>query len=72
MLQLAETVKKLTGSKSKIEFRPLPQDDPKQRRPDISKARKILGWEPSINLETGLLKTIIDFENRLVKTRSVM
>jgi UDP-glucuronate decarboxylase len=71
MLQLAEAVKKLTNSKSKIEFRALPQDDPKQRRPDITKARKILGWEPSINLETGLLKTITDFENRLVKTNSV-
>lgn len=72
MLQLAEAVKKLTNSKSKIEFRALPQDDPKQRRPDITKARKILGWEPSINLETGLLKTITDFENRLVKARSVL
>ncbi len=72
MLQLAEAVKKLTNSKSKIEFRALPQDDPKQRRPDITKARKILGWEPSINLETGLLKTITDFENRLVKTSSVL
>lgn len=69
MLQLAETVKKLTNSKSKIEFKQLPQDDPKQRRPDISKAKRILDWTPMIDLEQGLLKTIIDFEKRILQTR---
>jgi dTDP-glucose 4,6-dehydratase len=44
----------VTGSKSRLRYEPLPQDDPKQRRPDISKARRLLGWEPKIDLETGL------------------
>jgi dTDP-glucose 4,6-dehydratase len=44
----------VTGSKSKIRYEPLPQDDPKQRRPDITKARTLLGWEPQIDLATGL------------------
>lgn len=54
MIECAELVLKVTGSKSKITFHPLPQDDPKQRRPDISKAKVLLGWEPKIDLETGL------------------
>jgi UDP-glucuronate decarboxylase len=58
ILELAEKVIKLTGSKSKIIHEPLPSDDPKQRKPDISKAKKILNWEPSVNLEEGLKKTI--------------
>jgi len=58
ILELAEKVIELTGSKSKIVKEPLPSDDPKQRRPDISKAKKILNWEPSVNLEDGLKKTI--------------
>ncbi len=49
-----------TGSNSKIKHEPLPQDDPKQRRPDISKARRLLGWEPKIDLETGL-KLSLDY-----------
>lgn len=60
MLELAERVLRLTGSSSKIEFRPLPSDDPKQRRPDISRARDALGWEPRVQLEDGL-KTTIDY-----------
>ncbi len=56
--QLAETVIRLTGSTSKIDYRPLPEDDPKVRRPDITIARKVLGWEPEISLEEGLKKTI--------------
>jgi len=44
----------VTGSKSRLRYEPLPQDDPKQRRPDINKARRLLGWEPKIDLETGL------------------
>jgi UDP-glucuronate decarboxylase len=58
MLELAEHVLRLTGSKSKIEFAPLPGDDPKQRKPDISLAKSYLGWEPKIQLEEGLTRTI--------------
>jgi dTDP-glucose 4,6-dehydratase len=54
VLECARTVLRITGSKSRIVFRPLPQDDPTQRQPDISKARRLLGWEPKIDLETGL------------------
>lgn len=61
ILQLAETVKRLTGSSSKIIQKPLPSDDPKQRQPDISLAKASLGWSPSINLEQGLEKTIAYF-----------
>jgi dTDP-glucose 4,6-dehydratase len=56
--QLAEAVIKLTNSKSTIDYRPLPEDDPKLRRPDITVARNELGWEPKVNLEAGLRKTI--------------
>jgi dTDP-glucose 4,6-dehydratase len=54
ILECAQHVIKVTGSKSKIAYEPLPQDDPKQRRPDITKARQLLGWEPKIQLEAGL------------------
>jgi dTDP-glucose 4,6-dehydratase len=54
ILECAQLVLKVTGSKSRIRYEPLPQDDPKQRRPDITKARQLLGWEPKIDLETGL------------------
>jgi dTDP-glucose 4,6-dehydratase len=54
ILECARRVLAVTGSKSKLRFQPLPQDDPKQRRPDISKARNLLGWEPRIDLATGL------------------
>jgi len=62
---LAEKVVELTGSKSKMEFRPLPQDDPQQRQPDISKAKAVLGWEPTIQLEEGLRRTIAYFDGLL-------
>jgi UDP-glucuronate decarboxylase len=65
MLQLAESVIRLTGSASKIEFHPLPQDDPMQRQPDITLAREKLGWEPTIELEQGLKKTIAYFDKKL-------
>ena len=58
MLSLAEMIIRMTSSKSKIIYLPLPQDDPKQRQPDISLARKELGWSPAVDLETGLGKTI--------------
>jgi UDP-glucuronate decarboxylase len=65
MIELAEAVLRLTGSKSKLVYQPLPQDDPLQRQPDITLAKKELGWEPTINLEEGLKKTIDYFKTHL-------
>jgi UDP-glucuronate decarboxylase len=65
MLELAEAVIRLTRSKSKLVFLPLPQDDPKQRRPDISLAKEALGWSPKVDLEEGLEKTIGFFKKKL-------
>jgi len=65
MLQLAELTLKLVGGKSKIVHKPLPSDDPKQRRPDISLAQKVLKWEPKVPLEDGLLRTIAYFKPRV-------
>jgi len=58
VLQLAQTILELSGSKSTIEFHELPVDDPRQRRPDISRARTLLGWEPEVGLEDGLSRTL--------------
>jgi dTDP-glucose 4,6-dehydratase len=63
--QLAEAILKITGSRSRIEHRPLPVDDPKVRQPDISRARTLLGWEPKVPLEEGLRATMEDFKVRL-------
>jgi UDP-glucuronate decarboxylase len=65
MLALAHEVIALTGSKSKIELRPLPGDDPKQREPLIEKAEKLLGWKPEVDRRTGLTKTIEYFSSTL-------
>lgn len=65
ILELAEKVIRLTGSKSKLVFLPLPEDDPMQRQPDISLAKKVLGWEPRVQLEEGLMKTIQYFKETL-------
>ena len=66
MLQFAEEILKATGSKSKITYVPLPTaDDPKQRRPDITRARTLLGWEPRVPLEEGLVSTIAYFKTKL-------
>ena len=62
MLELAETIIKLTGSKSELVFKPLPSDDPKQRQPNITKAKEKLGWEPTISLFEGLKPTIKYFK----------
>jgi UDP-glucuronate decarboxylase len=70
MLQLAELVVALTGSTSKILFKPLPQDDPKQRQPDISLAREALGWEPTVQLREGLVETIAYFDRVLASDRA--
>src|SRR5213596_3784840 len=66
ILQFAERIKALTGSKSEIVFRPLPEDDPRVRQPDITKARTLLGWEPRVALEDGLRRTI-DFFRPVVR-----
>lgn len=65
MLELAEKVLRLTGSKSKLVFKDLPQDDPKQRKPDITKAGEVLGWQPRIPLEEGLKHTIEYFKKEI-------
>jgi dTDP-glucose 4,6-dehydratase len=64
--EIAETIIRMTGSKSRIVYRPLPTDDPKQRRPDITRARTLLGWEPKVQLEEGLVKTIEYFRTKVV------
>jgi nucleoside-diphosphate-sugar epimerase len=61
---LAQKVKELAGSTSRIVHRPLPPDDPQRRCPDISKAKKLLGWSPTVSLEEGLKKTITWFTQR--------
>lgn len=63
ILELAKLILKIIGSSSKIEFRPLPENDPKLRQPDITRAKKILGWEPQVDLEAGLKETIGYFNN---------
>ncbi len=68
MLQCAEKVLEVTGSKSEIRFEALPQDDPKQRRPDITKARTLLGWEPKIDLATGLKLSLNYFKSAVAKS----
>jgi UDP-glucuronate decarboxylase len=65
MLELAEKIIKISNSNSKITYMPLPGDDPKQRKPEIEKARNLLNWGPEINLEEGLTKTLEDFRSRL-------
>src|SRR5208337_3176372 len=65
ILELAELVIELIGRKSKIKFEPLPSDDPRQRQPDISKAKAVLGWEPKTQLREGLARTIAYFDNML-------
>lgn len=65
ILQFAETIKRITGSSSEIVFKPLPIDDPKIRRPDITKARAVLGWEPKVALDEGITKTIDYFRGRI-------
>lgn len=65
LLQFAEEVVKLTGTKSKIVFEPLPQDDPKQRQPNITKAKSILGWEPKVDRAEGLRKTYEYFKQHI-------
>jgi len=72
MIECAEIVLKVTGSKSKIRFEPLPEDDPTQRRPDISKAKELLGWSPKIDLESGLKLSLPYFRERVEREKSSM
>ena len=65
VLEFAEAIQRRTGGGSEIVFRPLPEDDPQRRRPDISKAQRVLGWEPRVGLEEGLRETIRYFQGRL-------
>lgn len=66
MLELAERIIKMTDSKSRIVYKPLPEDDPRQRRPMVDLAFKELGWKPTVGLEEGLRKTILYFKNQLI------
>ena len=63
---IARTIISLVGSTSRIVYRPLPQDDPKQRQPDITRAQTLLGWQPQVELEEGLAKTVGYFKAKLV------
>mmetsp|Transcript_32785 Transcript_32785/g.63247 ORF Transcript_32785/g.63247 Transcript_32785/m.63247 type:complete len:178 (-) Transcript_32785:272-805(-) len=71
ILQLANTIQNIINPKAQIVFKPLPSDDPKKRKPDITKARKFLGWEPKVNLEEGLKHTIADFSSRMTKEQKL-
>ena len=64
--QIAETIIRMTGSTSQLVYKPLPEDDPKVRRPDITRARTMLGWEPQVSLEDGLTKTIEYFRRKVL------
>ncbi|MEL6492306.1 MAG: UDP-glucuronic acid decarboxylase family protein [Cyanobacteria bacterium J06634_6] len=65
ILELAETIQKMVNPSVSVQYKPLPEDDPKRRQPDITKAKNLLGWEPSVDLTTGLEKTIADFRARM-------
>jgi dTDP-glucose 4,6-dehydratase len=70
VLEFANKILELTGSKSEIVYRPLPQDDPQVRQPDITKAKRVLGWEPQVGLDEGLAKTIEYFRVRLMEDKA--
>ena len=63
--EIAKTIIRMTGSRSQLVYRPLPEDDPKQRQPDITRARTLLGWEPKVALEEGLTKTLAYFRGKV-------
>ena len=65
ILELAETIQRMVNPNVSVQYKPLPLDDPKRRKPDITKAKQLLGWEPNVGLEAGLEKTIADFKARM-------
>jgi nucleoside-diphosphate-sugar epimerase len=65
VLEFAKKIIRATHSRSKITFKPLPQDDPKRRRPDITRAKKTLGWSPKVPLDNGLSQTIAYFKRKV-------
>jgi dTDP-glucose 4,6-dehydratase len=67
ILQFAQEILTLSGSRSRIDYRPLPQDDPKVRKPDVTRARQLLGWEPQVNRHDGLCRTLAYFQKRVGK-----
>src|SRR3954452_8230822 len=67
ILDFAKEIQDLSGTKSKVEFRPLPTDDPKVRKPDITKARKLLGWEPKVLRRDGMKRTLDYFKEQVAK-----
>jgi dTDP-glucose 4,6-dehydratase len=67
ILEFAHEILKLSGSKSTIEYRPLPQDDPRVRKPDITRARTLLGWEPKVGREEGLRRTLEYFQKKVAQ-----
>jgi dTDP-glucose 4,6-dehydratase len=69
ILDFAKEIVRLTGSKSRIVFNPLPQNDPKVRQPDITKAKKILGWEPKVSREEGLRRTLQYFKGKITTSQ---
>jgi dTDP-glucose 4,6-dehydratase len=71
ILDFAKKVIDITGSGSKLEFRPLPVDDPKVRQPDIGKARKLLGWEPRVPVDQGLRRTLEYFKQRIAAGQEI-
>ena len=70
MLELARFIKELTGTNCPIKFEPLPKDDPQRRLPDITRAKTLLGWEPRVDLQTGLRKTIDWYRDELSGAKS--
>jgi UDP-glucuronate decarboxylase len=68
ILELANTIQEMVNPGAELVFKPLPQDDPRRRKPDISKAKDLLGWEPKVPLREGLAQTIADFSERLNQT----
>jgi dTDP-glucose 4,6-dehydratase len=69
VLEFARRIERLTGTTAGIVFKPLPEDDPKRRQPDITRAREVLGWEPKVDLETGLRRTVEYFQTQILSTR---
>lgn len=70
IMEFAERVRALTGNQAPLTFKPLPQDDPKRRQPDIAKARKLLNWEPQVSLEDGLQRTLEHFQKKVAQARA--